>query len=332
VQRHVIIHRHADRLPDTAKGTVVALGNFDGVHLGHQAVIGEAVRRAKSEGRPSSVLTFEPHPRRFFQPAAPPFLLAQFRAKARVIAGLGVDHLIALHFDTELASRTAEEFVESILIAGLAARHVVVGYDFVFGKGRTGTPDLMRGRLAARGVGVTSVPAFTIPSSALSNTGRPEPAVSSTGVRDALRAGDVTRAARLLGRPFEIEGRVMHGDKRGRTLGFPTANLALGDYLRPALGIYAIRAGVTQPGLTDAVTWYGGVASLGINPTIAGEREARLEANLFDFDGDLYGRRLRVALVGYLRGEQKFDGLETLKAQIARDAAEARRILAQNRP
>lgn len=326
------IYRHADHLPDQARGSVVALGNFDGVHRGHQAVIGEAVRRARAMGVGASVLTFEPHPRRYFKPDTPPFLLTRFRTKARVIAGLGVDYLFALRFNSAIAGRTAEEFIDDILLESLKARHVVVGYDFVFGKGRGGRPETLRDRLAARGVGTTVMPAVTSSIDIPATDGEADAfVVSSTGVRDALKAGDPRGAARLLGRPFEIEGRVQRGDQRGRTIGFPTANLWLGDYLQPALGVYAVRVAVAEPGpgsaLTDHVTWHDGVANLGLRPTFGQLSEPRVEVHLFDFAGDLYSRRVRVALIAFLRPEQKFDGLEALKAQIERDAAAARQAL-----
>lgn len=331
----MIIHRHVDTLPDAARRSIVAVGNFDGVHRGHQAVIGEAVRRARQDGVPASVLTFEPHPRRFFQPDAPPFLLTRFRTKARVLARLGVDRLFVLRFDAALASRTAEQFIDSVLMHDLGARHVVVGYDFVFGKGRGGNPELLRDRLAGPGIGTTIMQPVTAPADSAEADGEPEASiVSSTGVRDALRAGDPRSAARLLGRPFEIEERVRRGDARGRTIGFPTANLWLGDYLRPALGVYAVRVAIAEPRtgsgrtLVEAASWLDGVANLGLRPTFAGLTEPRLEVHLFDYAGDLYGRRLRVALIEFLRPEQKFEGLEALKAQIARDADAARRLLA----
>ncbi len=332
----MIVHRHVHTLPASARGTVVAVGNFDGVHRGHQGVIGQAVQRARDSGLAASVLTFEPHPRRFFQPKAPPFLVARFRSKARVIASLGVEHLFALHFNTRLAAETAEEFVERILVKGIAAKHVVVGYDFVFGKGRTGNPELLRQRLGALGVGVTIVPAVTVPGEDRPDALRAGLVVSSTGVRDALRAGEPRTAAWLLGRPFEIEGRVIRGAQRGRTMGFPTANIALGEYLHPALGIYAVRVAIAdrQPGpgaaLIEVPVWHGGVASLGLNPTFGGLPEPRLEANLFDFNGDLYGRRLRVQLVDYLRPERHFDGMDALRAQMDRDAADARKAIASH--
>jgi riboflavin kinase / FMN adenylyltransferase len=329
----VIIHRHVDPLPAEARGSVVAVGNFDGVHRGHQAVIGDAIRRAGEAGAPASVLTFEPHPRRFFKPETPPFLLTRFRTKARVLAVQGVDHLVVLRFDKALAGQTADEFIDRVLVRGLAARHVVIGYDFVFGKGRTGTPERLRERLAQSGIGTTIMQPVTAPVGGADMEAEAF-IVSSTGVRDALRAGDPVAAARLLGRPFEIEGRVMRGDARGRTIGFPTANLWLGEYLRPALGVYAVRVTIAEPRLgsgrtlTEQANWIGGVANLGLRPTFGGLAEPRLEVHLFDYAGDLYGRRLRVGLIEYLRPEQKFDGLEALKRQIARDAETARKALA----
>jgi riboflavin kinase/FMN adenylyltransferase len=317
------VFRHSADLPPAAQGSVVAIGNFDGVHRGHQAVIGEAVRRAKAAGRPSAVLTFEPHPRRFFRPETPPFLPTRLRTKARVLAALDVDNLVVLRFNAALAGLTAEAFIDRILVDGLRATQVIIGYDFVFGQGRRGNPDLLRDRLATKGIATMVMPPVAAPHA--EPDGDSEGLIySSTGVRDALRAGDPRAAARLLGRPFEIEGRVRRGDARGRLLGFPTANIWLGDYLRPALGVYAVRArlddGATQAPLT-------GVANLGLRPTFGGT-EPRLEVHLFDYAGDLYGRRLRVELIEFVRPERKFDGIEALKAQIAADAQAARAALA----
>jgi riboflavin kinase/FMN adenylyltransferase len=316
------LFRHTANLPPAAQGGVIAIGNFDGVHRGHQAVIGEAVRRAKTAGAPSAVLTFEPHPRRFFRPDAPPFLLTRLRTKARVVADLGVDILFALRFNAAMASQSAESFIDDVLVASLRARHVVVGYDFVFGKGRGGNPQLLRDRLVAGGIGATIMPPVSAPE-AEPDSDAEGLIYSSTGVRDALKAGDPAAAARLLGRPFEIEGHVRRGDARGRLLGFPTANIWLGDYLRPALGVYAVRVRV------DAASerTIDGVANLGLRPTFGGV-EPRLEVHLFDFAGDLYGHRLCVALTAFLRPERKFDGIEALKAQIAADAQAARAALA----
>jgi riboflavin kinase/FMN adenylyltransferase len=318
------VFRHYINLPPTAQGSVIAIGNFDGVHRGHQAVIGEAVRRARAAGRPGGVLTFEPHPRRFFRPDTPPFLLTRLRTKARVLAALGVENLFVLRFNAGLAGFTAEDFIDRILVDGLRASQVVVGYDFVFGKGRGGNPDLLRDRLARRGIATMVMPPVAAPHA--EPDGDSEGLIySSTGVRDALKAGDPRGAARLLGRPFEIEGRVRRGDARGRLLGFPTANMWLGDYQRPALGVYAVRARVDESAEPPVLA---GVANLGLRPTFGGS-EPRLEVHLFDFQGDLYGRRLRVELVDFLRPERKFDGIEALKAQIAADAQAAKTALAR---
>jgi len=302
---------------------MVAVGNFDGVHRGHQAVIGDAVRRAQAAGAPAQVLTFEPHPRRFFKPDTPPFQLTRLRTKARALAGLGVDDLFVLRFTREMAGYTAEAFIDRFLVRDLGARHVVVGYDFVFGKGRSGNPELLKERLVASGIGITIMAPVTAAELAAVDADPEAAVISSTGVRDALRTGDPAAAARLLGRPFEIEARVQRGDARGRQLGFPTANLWLGDYLRPALGVYAVRVTVD-----DRANAHRGVANLGLRPTFGGLAEPRLEVHLFDFSDDLYGRRLRVELVQFLRPERKFPDIAALQEQIAHDAAAARTVLA----
>ena len=309
------IFRHSSGLPPDARGSVVAIGNFDGVHVGHQAVIGAAVERARALGVPSSALTFEPHPRMLFKPDSEPFRLTPLRPKAHAIEELGVEILIVLAFDRALSAKSAEVFVEDVLVTGMAVNQVVVGADFVFGHDRLGTVQ----RLAEMGhdlnFGVTALQPVAGPDGTV---------YSSTAVRKALQAGEPRRAAALLGRPWEIEGRVEHGDARGRQLGFPTANVGLGDYLRPAFGVYAVEAGIDHGTRTE---WHAGVANLGRRPTVAGLVE-RLEVHLFDFDGDLYGRHLRVRLIEFLRPEKKFDGLDALRAQIARDSAQARAILA----
>ncbi len=302
---------------------MVAVGNFDGVHRGHQAVIGDAVRRAHAVGTPAQVLTFEPHPRRFFKPDTPPFQLTRLRTKTRVLAGIDVDDLFVLRFNQEMVEYTAEAFIDRFLVRDMQARHVVIGYDFVFGKGRRGNPDLLRERLAANGIGITVMAPVTAAETASVDADPESSVISSTGVRDALRAGDAAAAARLLGRPFEIESRVQRGEARGRQLGFPTANLWLGDYLRPALGVYAVRAIVH-----DGPEHHRGVANLGLRPTFGGLAEPRLEVHLFDFSGDLYGRRLRVELIQFLRPERKFPDIAALREQIAPDAAAARTVLA----
>ncbi len=308
------VFRHFENLPDEVRGASVAVGNFDGVHLGHQAVIGEAGRVARDQGIPWAVLSFEPHPRSLFTTDQEPFRLTPFRIKARHVEALGVDNMIVLHFDHEFAGLSADDFVKKVLVKGLGARHVVSGYDFVFGHKRAGNCELLLHKGKEEGFDFTCVSAV--------DDG--ETIYSSTRVRRCLKAGDPRGAANLLGRPFEIEGRVEHGDARGRTIGFPTANLHLGEYLRPALGVYAVRAGIDEGADTR---WLEGVANFGNRPTFD-KKDTIFEVHLFDFDGDLYGRHLRIALVDFLREEKKFDGLDDLKAQIALDSDNARQILA----
>lgn len=310
------LYRHTTDLPAEVRGAVVALGNFDGVHRGHQTVIGKAQEIAGSLDVPSAVLTFEPHPRSVFRPDDPPFRLSPFRVKARHIEALGVDALFVSHFDEGFLHKSAEAFIDQVLVAGLGVRHVVCGYDFLFGHRRGGTPALLAEVGARIGFGVTEVGPVVDPDGGI---------YSSTRVREALVAGRPREAAQLLGCPWEIEGRVQHGDKRGRTIGFPTANLELDEYLRPAFGVYAVRAGVDHGSTT---VWHRGVANLGARPTVGGTVE-RLEVHLFDFAEDLYGRHLRVQLVDFLRPERKFASFDELKDQIARDAAAARDSLAE---
>jgi riboflavin kinase / FMN adenylyltransferase len=309
------VYRHPDALPEHARRAVVAIGNFDGVHRGHQRVIATACAIARATGVPAGVMTFAPHPRRFFRPDQPPFLLTRLRTKLRHFAEIGVDVAFCLRFDAALAAMPPEAFIDRLLVAGLAARHVCVGYDFVFGKGRAGTGALLSARLAGAGIGATIVAPVS------SGSGSGDEVFSSTAAREALAAGDPARAAAILGRPFVIEGRVAQGDRRGRTIGFPTANLWLGDYVRPRFGVYAVRIDVGG-------SRHSGVANLGLRPTFGGDSEPRLEVHVFDFAGDLYGRRVCVELCAFLRPEQRFAGLDGLKAQIAVDADQARAALA----
>jgi riboflavin kinase/FMN adenylyltransferase len=306
--------RHYEDVAADARGAVVALGNFDGVHLGHQSVIGQAAEIARSRGAPLAVLTFEPHPRSFFRPEDPPFRLTPFRIKTRHLQALGVDFAYDLVFDATMAAKTAETFVSEVLVEGFGVAHVVVGYDFCFGKGRGGNAALLTEFGGRHGFGVTSIAA------ARSSVG---PAYSSTLVREQLGAGNPRDAAATLGRPWEIEGRVEHGDARGRQLGFPTANVALGEYMQPRLGVYAVMAADDAEG---EKRWVHGVANIGSRPTVGGTR-VQLEVHLFDYSGDLYGRHLRVAMIDFIRPEMKFSGLDALKAQIAADSARARRML-----
>lgn len=322
------IFRHFTELPDDARGGAVAIGNFDGVHMGHREVVAAARSHASDLKAPVAVLTFEPHPRSVFQPHAPPFRLTPFRTKAHEISKLGVDVLFVLHFDMAFAARTAEDFVETVLVRGLGTRHVVTGYDFIFGHNRTGDAEFLAAKSAELGFGYTRV------GSVVSEPGEP---YSSTRIRDALAAGKPDRAAELLGRAWEIEGRVEEGKKVGRDLGFPTANIPLGEYLHPMPGIYAIRARIDDGVIDGAIDgggfgadadaeWRDGVANIGIAPSFE-DRPFLLEAHLFDFDGNLYGKHLRVQIVAYVRPEAAFPDMESLKAQIADDCAVARRVL-----
>ena len=311
------IYRSCLARPAAARGAAIAIGNFDGVHRGHRRVIEQACEAARRIGCPAAAMTFAPHPRRFFRPDQPPFLLTRLRGRLRRIAAIGVDQVHLLRFDARLAALSPEEFVDGLLVGGLGVRHVSVGYDFVFGRGRAGTAAFLAARLAAAGLGASIVAPVS------SGSGAGDEVFSSTAARQALADGDTARAAGILGRFFEIEGRVAPGDRRGRTIGFPTANLRLGDYVRPRLGVYAVRVGIDGAG-----GGHDGVANLGLRPTFGGDSEPRLEVHLFDFAGDLYGRRLCVELRAFLRPERRFDGLDALKAQIAEDAAAARRVLA----
>ena len=309
------VHRHSDRLSREDRGSVVAIGNFDGVHLGHQAVIGEARRLASALGAPCAVLTFEPHPRSFFRPDDPPFRLTPLRLKARALEALDIDLLFALRFDASFAAFSAERFVAEVLgEIDDAARHVVTGYDFVFGQGRAGNAVLLERLAKEHGYAYTAV------SPVASETGE---IYSSTQIRAYLQQGRPAQAARLLGRPWEIEGRVEAGQQRGRTIGFPTANVRLADVLQPMRGVYAVRAGIDRGADTE---WFDGVANFGSRPTVDG-KSVWLEIHLFDFDGDLYGRHLRVAFVEFLREEAKFPSFDALREQIARDGAAARALL-----
>ena len=310
------IFHHVDALPAEARGAVVAIGNFDGVHRGHQAVIRTTRRIAAEAGRPAGVMAFEPHPRSVFRPSDPPFRLTPFRVRARLLQEAGVDLHYVLRFDAGFARTAAEAFVHEILVGAMAVRHVVVGADFCYGHQRRGNVATLRAAADELGFGMT----------VLTKVGDEHGgAYASTSVRDRLIEGDMRRATRLLGRPWEIEGRVAHGDKRGRTLGYPTANLPLGDYLRPAFGVYAVQCALDE--VPDPV-WRNGVANIGVRPMYEAA-DPLLEAHIFDFDEDLYGRHLRVRLNVRLRGEAAFEGPEALVAQMDRDSRAAREALSQ---
>ncbi|MCP5431928.1 MAG: bifunctional riboflavin kinase/FAD synthetase [Alphaproteobacteria bacterium] len=313
-----IVSRHAD-LPSTCRGAVVAIGNFDGVHLGHRKVIAEARAVAEEIGAPLAVMTFEPHPRAFFNPEAAPFRLTSFETKARLLAGLGVDILYALPFDRSLATKGAQDFVDDVLVTGIAALHVVVGEGFRFGKARSGDVAVLGYMGEMEGFGLSVVEPLKVA------TREGEEVLSSSFIRRLIAAGEVGEAARRLGYHWTIEGKVARGAQRGRTIGFPTANLALGDYLRPAFGVYAVLA---ERDRGEAKATIPGVANIGVRPTVQKESEPWLEVHLFDFEGNLYGEALAVRLVSFLRAERKFDGIEALKRQIGEDARAARAALA----
>ena len=295
-------------------GAVFAIGNFDGIHCGHRALIGRANDLARAKGAPLGVLTFEPHPRSVLGANTEPFRLTSFRGKVREIGALGADVLVALRFNMELARVSAENFVRDIVVGRLRASHLVVGYDFVFGHKRAGNAALLRQLAATVGFGLTVV----------DPVGNGDEVFASGRVRAALRDGDVLLAARVLGRRWEIEGRVRAGERRGRALGFPTINLDLADYVRPRLGIYAARVALTddaEPPWRDAVTY------IGSRPTFDGENVVP-ETHILDFDGALYARRVRVALIDFIRADHRFENVAALREQMESDCAAARCILA----
>jgi riboflavin kinase/FMN adenylyltransferase len=304
---------HDEPIPEHLRGAVIALGNFDGFHLGHQAVVNRAVALGFHLRRPVVVATFEPHPVRHFRPDVPPFRLTTLDQRERLFAHAGADAMLGFRFGAELAAMDAEEFVADVLVGRLGAAGVVTGDDFSFGKGRSGDVSLLRSLGERHGLIAEAVAQVLVDGVR----------VSSGLVREALEAGDTARATRLLTRDFAVEGVVQRGDARGRHLGYPTANLVLGDYQRPKYGIYAVR--VT---LDDGSEWPG-VASFGVRPTFEPTVEL-LEAHLFDFARDLYGRTIEVALQAFIRDEKKFEDVETLVAHMREDEAAARRLLALN--
>lgn len=301
-------------VPPQAQGAVLAIGNFDGVHRGHQGLINLVRSIAAPMGAPAGVMTFEPHPRQFFRPDTPPFRLTPQADKARLFAAQGVDVMVVQPFDAALAGMLAADFVIDLLVEKLRAVHIVIGFDFCFGSGRGGDVALLHHMGELEGFGLTVVDPIG------DNDCHPGESYSSSGIRRALEAGNVASATNQLGRPWSITGTVLHGDQRGRTIGFPTANIAMGDYLRPALGVYAIEA------VLDDGRVVGGVANIGRRPTF-GKEDVNLEAHLFDFSGDLYGRTVEIRLIGHVRAERKFSGLDELKAQIALDGETARALL-----
>ncbi|KMS52784.1 riboflavin biosynthesis protein RibF [Novosphingobium barchaimii LL02] len=299
-------------VPDSLRGAVLALGNFDGFHQGHQAVVGEAIRWARAEGRPAIVATFDPHPVRHFKPDAEPFRLTTLDQRQELFAAAGADAMLVLHFDTAMAAMTAPAWAEEMLVRHMGAAGVVTGDDFTFGKARGGNPQVLseigaRNGMEGRTVGPVSDGEGTI---------------SSSRIRHALKTGDCETAARLLTRPFSIRGRVQHGDKLGRTIGYPTANIDMATYLRPLYGIYAVTGRMPDGRVVT------GAANIGIRPTFDPPKEL-LEPHFFDFAGDLYGQEIEVAFHHFLRPEAKFDSLDALIDQMGRDCDRAKELLAK---
>ncbi|ACM38882.1 bifunctional riboflavin kinase/FAD synthetase [Agrobacterium vitis] len=314
-----VFHRNEKKtpLPDSLKGGVVAIGNFDGVHRGHQSVLERALELARQRGVPALVLTFEPHPRAVFTPQDPVFRLTPAPLKARLLEAMGFQSVIEYPFDREFSQRSAEDFVKTVLVDWLGAAQVVTGFDFHFGKGREGGPAFLMGMGAQYGFGVTLLDAFRDENAEV---------VSSTRIRGLLAKGAISEVAGLLGYRFTVEAEVIKGQQLGRTLGFPTANMALSPETTLRPGIYAVRLRRADGSLHD------GVASFGYRPTVTENGAALLETFVFDFSGDLYGEICGVSFFGHLRDEWKFEGLDPLVAQINIDAEEARALLAGVKP
>jgi riboflavin kinase/FMN adenylyltransferase len=310
------LYRSLADLPATAQHSVLAIGNFDGVHLGHQQVIADARALAEAKDVPLGVMLFDPHPQQFFAPDAPPFRLTRLVTRAALLADLGVDFTLALPFDAAMAACEAEDFIADILVDKLDVSAVCVGYDFCFGKGRKGNFAMLRDVGGEMGFETFATEAVLQPDSTSP--------FSSSAIRNFLRDGEPEKAAALIGHAFAIEAEVQTGDRRGHTIGFATANMPLDDYVLPKFGVYAVRAHVLDGAFAGQEL--SGVANLGLRPTV-GTDKPRLESHFFDFDGDLYGASLRVALIHFIRPEQKFDGLDALKAQITKDSDKAREML-----
>ena len=306
----MIVEGEAGRVPPDMRGGAVALGNFDGVHGGHQVVIGAAVGAARAAGRPALVATFDPHPSLYFRPETPPFALTTTAQKLDRLRGLGVDAAVVIPFNAELASLSAEAFAQAWLADRLGVSHVVTGEDFTFGKGRSGSAETLKALGKAQG--------FT--TEAISPVTSGAETISSTRIREALVAGNMAEATRLLTRPFAIRAPVVHGAKLGRTIGIPTANQLLGNYQRPRYGVYAVRVQLPDGSFAN------GVANLGIRPMFDPPKEL-LETWILDWSGDLYDTEIEVELVAWMRPELKLSGLDELKARIALDAEQARQIL-----
>ena len=312
----ISLYRSLSDLPETTRGAVLAIGNFDGVHFGHQQVIADARALAAAKNAPLGLMLFDPHPQQFFAPEAPPFRLTRLVTRAALLADLGVDFTLALPFDATMAACEAEDFISDILLTQLGVSAVCVGYDFCFGKGRRGNFAMLKDIGGEMGFETFATEAVLQP-----NSTSP---FSSSAIRNFLRDGDPEQAAQLMGHAFAIEAEVQKGDQRGRTIGFATANMPLHDYVMPKFGVYAVSAEVLDGAFAGQTL--KGVANLGMRPTV-GTDKPRLESHFFDFEGDLYGANLRVSLLHFIRPEQKFDGLDALKAQISMDSDQAREML-----
>ena len=298
-------------MPEQLRGAVVALGNFDGFHMGHQAVAGEAIAQARAAGRPAIIATFDPHPVRHFVPDAAPFRLTSLDQRQHLFAQAGADAMLVFDFDASLAATTAEDFIAKLLVERLSISAVVTGEDFTFGKGRGGNINVLRDVGAAHGLACTAM-------GPVSDEGG---VISSSRIREALQAGDCETASRLLTRPFAVAGQVQHGDKNGRLLGFPTANIDMANYLRPRYGIYAVKGRLADGRVLD------GAANLGIRPSFDPPKEL-LEPHFFDFAEDLYGQSVEVELHAFIRPESKFDNMDDLRAQMDADCEAAQAMLA----
>jgi riboflavin kinase/FMN adenylyltransferase len=301
---------HNEPMPRHLWGSVIALGNFDGFHQGHQAVVGAAIADAKAQGRPAIVATFDPHPVRYFQPATEPFRLTTLDQRQRFFEAAGADAMLVFNFGEELASTTAEDFIVKLLIQELAVAFVYTGADFTFGKARGGNVALL-GTLGQQ---------HDLYNYIVDPVSDAAGIISSSRIRDALKLGDCATASRLLTRPFTVQGNVQHGDKNGRVLGYPTANIDMGQYLRPRYGIYAVRGRLPDGRVLN------GAANLGIRPSFDPPKEL-LEPYFFDFDGNLYDQTIEVEFHAFIRGEARFDDLEALKVQMAADCEAAKVIL-----
>ena len=303
--------RDASPVPPVLHGSVIALGNFDGLHLGHAAIINETFRLARAAGAPAALLTFEPHPRRVFKPDLPTLRLFSLAEKARRLRAMGLTFLRVVRFTPGFARTTAEQFVVGLLQGRLHVSHVVTGEDFIFGHNRAGNAAYLREMAVKHGFGYTACAEVSVGGERC----------SSSRIRALLESGNVRCAQTLLGRPYSITGRVQSGDKRGRTIGFPTANIIPCRLFTPAAGVYAVQAHVRGQ-------YIKGVANLGLRPTFGGTR-LQLEVHLFDWQEDIYGESIRVEFMDFIRPERKFSGVDALKEQIKEDVLQARRLLAE---